>query len=85
MTGKHDWYKDCLLLLLLLMLVIPLRVWLIHNTEVVARDGIGFMRYAMDLEKLSWKDVLLNNHQHPGYPLSIWAVSIPVRALHGQQ
>ena len=99
MPGKRDWYKDCLLILLLLLLVIPLRVWLVYNTEVVARDGIGFMQYALELEKLPWsetlrcameleelpwKETLLKNNQHPGYPLSIWALSIPVRSCMGE-
>ncbi len=84
MTMKRDWLKDCLLLALLLALVVPLRAWLVYNTEVVARDGIGFIRYALELEKSPWKETLLKNDQHPGYPLTIWAVSLPVRAWMGE-
>lgn len=77
--GRKDWHY----LVLLLLLVLPLRGWLLYNTEVAARDSIGFIRYALDFEKKSWKDTLLAHQQHPGYPLAIWAVSQPVRALAG--
>ena len=72
-----------LTLLILLMLVLPLRGWLMWNTEVLARDSVIYINYAMEIERLSWKKALLSNHQHPGYPLSIWAVSVPVRRLAG--
>ncbi len=71
------------LLLLLFVLVLPLRIWLVCTTEVAARDSIGFIRYALEFEHKSWPEVLLGNHQHPGYPLVIWAVSQPVRAVAG--
>ena len=70
-------------LALLLALVLPLRMWLICDTEVAARDSIGFIRYALQFENKSWQAVLLGNHQHPGYPLAVWAVSQPVRAIGG--
>jgi len=76
-------HKDWHYLALLLLLVLPLRLWLLWNTEVAARDSIGFIRYALQFESKSWKETLLANHQHPGYPLAIWAVSQPVRALAG--
>jgi hypothetical protein len=78
-TRRQDWRNLALLLLLLL----PLRLWLMYNTEVAARDSIGFIRYALQFEHKRWQEVLLGNHQHPGYPLAIWAVSQPVRALAG--
>src|SRR2546421_8808494 len=78
-SSSGDWRH----LLLLLALVLPLRGWLLFNTEVAARDSIGFIRYALQFEGKSWKETLLANHQHPGYPLAIWAVSQPIRALAG--
>jgi hypothetical protein len=75
----RDWFY----LVLLLALVLPLRAYLLYHTEVTARDSIGYIRYALQFEKYSWQEVLLKNHQHPGYPLAIWAVSQPVRALLG--
>src|SRR5262245_20818534 len=75
--------KDWVCLVTLLRLVLPLRGWLLYNTEVAARDSIGFIRYARDFEKKNWKTVLDSYEQHPGYPLAVWAVSLPVRAIAG--
>src|SRR5439155_3250459 len=45
-----------------------------------ARDSIGFIRYALEFQTDPWRRVLRNNHQRPGYPLTILAASLPVRA-----
>ena len=59
--------------------MVPLRGWLIYNTEVAARDSIGYIRYALRFEEKAWAEVLRSFDQHPGYPLAIWLVSLPVR------
>jgi hypothetical protein len=74
---------DWLLIGLLVAVVLPLRVWLICNTEVTARDSIGYIRYALQFEQYGWKETLLKNHQHPGYPVLVMLMSQPVRAIHG--
>lgn len=74
---------DWLLLGLLVLFVLPLRVWLLCGTEVAARDSIGYIRYALAFEKMPWDDVLETSDQHPGYPIAVWAVSVPVRAVLG--
>jgi hypothetical protein len=74
--------RDLRLLLLLLLLAAGLRIWVLCHTEVASRDSIGFIRYALEFEKLPWNEVLQKNHQHPGYPLLVWAVSLPVRAYY---
>ncbi|MCI0463733.1 MAG: glycosyltransferase family 39 protein [Gemmataceae bacterium] len=73
--------RDLALVGLLLVAALALRGWLLWHTEVAARDSIGFIRYALQFEKQSWGDVLCDNHQHPGYPLTVLAVSWPARAL----
>src|SRR4051812_17313900 len=78
-TTRTDWY----LLGLLILLVLPLRAWLICNTEVIARDGIGYIRYALAFDRRPWHEVWKSNDQHPGYPLAVWAVSVPVRWMAG--
>jgi hypothetical protein len=78
-TRKIDW----LLIGGLLLLVLPLRLWLLHNTEVAARDSINYVQYALQFEKQDWRTVLAENHQHPGYPLMVWLMSLPVRAIDG--
>ena len=46
---KTDW----LLLGALLALILPLRCWLLYNTEVTARDSIGYIRYALTIRTLA--------------------------------
>jgi 4-amino-4-deoxy-L-arabinose transferase-like glycosyltransferase len=76
-TRQRDW----LLLVLLLCVALALHICLLFRAEVPARDTIGFIRYALQFEENDWASVVHDNHQHPGYPLTIYAVSIPVRAF----
>jgi hypothetical protein len=69
-------------LAVLLLIVVVLRCWLVVNTEVTARDSIGFIRYALSFDHLSWSDAL-KQHQHPGYPAVVWLVSKPMRSVFG--
>src|SRR5438046_1174088 len=71
--------EDLTLLLCLLLLATGMRAWLLGHTEVAARDSIGFIRYAWQLERQPWAEVLRHSQQHPGYPLWVLAVSWPVR------
>src|SRR3954471_18327983 len=72
-------WPDARWLVLLLALTVALRVWLLCHTEVAARDSIGFIRYALQFETQPWNEVVHQNHQHPGYPFTVLAVSWPVR------
>jgi hypothetical protein len=72
-------WRDLGLLALLLTLAAGSRLWLLGHTEVAARDSIGFIRYALQLEHQPWRDVLKGSLQHPGYPAAVLAVSLPVR------
>ena len=76
-------WHEFTLLALLLLLAAGGRAWLICHTEVAARDSVGFVRYALELERDPWKEVLRRNLQHPGYPAVLLAVSWPVRQLWG--
>jgi hypothetical protein len=51
---------------------------------VAARDNIGYVRYALEFETLPWQAVWEKNHQHPGYPLAVLAVSKPIRWATGE-
>jgi 4-amino-4-deoxy-L-arabinose transferase-like glycosyltransferase len=75
--------RELTLLALLLLVAAGIRAWLIGHTEVAARDSVGFIRYALELERYPWKEVLQRNLQHPGYPVMLLAVSFPVRHLLG--
>src|SRR5438093_2010786 len=74
---KRDrrWRREAGPILVLLLLTGGIHAWLIYHTELPARDGVGFMRYAWRLQHEPWGDVLRTSHQHPGYPLTIAAVS----------
>jgi hypothetical protein len=87
-TANHDAHsaaaerwRDLGLVALLLVLALGVRGWVLTHTEVPARDTIGFIRYALEFEDEPWWTVLQKNHQHPGYPVTILTVSVPVRAL----
>src|SRR5437879_2839886 len=87
-TGRTEpargWKKDTVALGLLVLLVLPLRLWLLVNTEVAARDSIGYIRYALEFETADWKDVTNHHDQHPGYALTVLAVSQPLRSASGR-
>src|SRR6266545_4534264 len=74
-------WLDLRLLLVLLLLATGLRAWLLCHTEVAARDSIGFIRLAWQFEHQPWLGVLRQAEQHPGYPLAVLAMSLPVRAV----
>ncbi len=71
------------LLAVLFLLAASSRAWLIGHTEVAARDSVGFIRYALELERYPWKEVLERSLQHPGYPMVLLVVSWPVRYFLG--
>jgi hypothetical protein len=52
-----------------------IRGWIVAHTVVPARDGIGFIGYAMRLQDASWASVIRESHHPPGFPLLIWAVT----------
>jgi hypothetical protein len=57
------------------LLAVCIRTWLLCHTEVMARDGVGFVRYAWELRTQPWKGVLRGAAHPPGYPLAILLVS----------
>ena len=81
-VSTRNWFP----LLLLLLFASGLRVWQVSHTEVAARDSIGFIRYAWELQRQPWPDVVRRAEQHPGYPLVILATSLSVRHFyHGPE
>jgi hypothetical protein len=81
--ARRPRWHDPALISLLVLLTAGVRWQVIRHTEVAARDSIGFIRYAWELEHQPWKKVLRHSHQHPGYPVILLAVSWPVRTLLG--
>jgi len=74
-------YGFCLLVLLII--ATSIRGWLLCHTEVTSRDSIGFERFAWELEHKKWKQALRSNVHHPLYPLTVLAMSVPVRQFVG--
>lgn len=70
----RDTARDVWSLVLLLLLATAVRAWLVGHTEVAARDSIGYIRYALNLEHEPWEQALRRNEQHPGYPAALLAV-----------
>ncbi len=70
---------DLLFLALLALLTIGLRSWQLTHTEVTARDSIAYIRIAWELEHGNWTEVVKTASQHPGYPVAVRALSVPVR------
>jgi hypothetical protein len=87
--GRGGWRRDLALLAVLLLLAGGVRAWVIWCTEVPARDSIGFIRYALHLERGGkdggWYNTLNSQHQHPGYPLCVLGVSLPLRHFTGRE
>lgn len=76
-------WLDATLLAVLLLLAGGIHAWMVGHTLVPARDGIGYIRYALHLEALPWTEVLPKAEQHPLYPLTLLAMSYPVRHFLG--
>jgi hypothetical protein len=82
--ARHASRLDLYRIVFLVLLATAVRMWHISHTEVTARDGVGFIRYAWDLERLPWKQVFRTNPHPPLYPVSILGVSFLTRQLmHG--
>jgi hypothetical protein len=78
--ASSTWH-DLQLLAVLLVLAAGIHLWHLTHTEVTARDGVGFIRYAWQLQSQSWEQVLRQNPHPPFYPLCVLAMSYPVRHL----
>jgi hypothetical protein len=71
--------SDLRCLAILVVLVVAVRAWQIAHTEVASRDSISYVRIAWQLERAPWREVMPASPQHPGYPLAVLAMSLPVR------
>jgi hypothetical protein len=68
----------------LVLVALVLRGWQLTHAEVLSRDSIDYIRMAWRLQHDPWQEVLRRSPQHPGYPLVLLAVSLPVRHFgHG--
>lgn len=72
------------LLIALLACALLVRGGIWANTEILARDGIGFIEIAQRLEQEPWSTVLREAPQHPLYPVHILAAAKVYRAVAQQ-
>ena len=84
------WLSDLWRIGFIAFMTLSTRAWCVAHTEVLSRDGVVFVREALQLEDPLPDDehntiakVLRKSDHPPGYPLSILAVSTPVRAMMG--
>lgn len=84
-TDRRHWRRDLILVLILFLAGVSVKGWLVARTEVLARDGVGYIRFADRLEKEDWSKVLLSEEQHPLYPLHVLAIQQLNRPLHPHQ
>jgi len=92
--SRRDWLADVWRIGFILALTLATRFWLVQHTEVLSRDSIMFIRFALQLEQppedhldpshhITRLDVVRSTYQPPGYPLAILAISQPIRAVMG--
>ena len=79
LSAKKYSSRDWLLLGIVLVAAVAIRAWLITHTEVMARDGVGLVHYARQLETEPWREVLRGNAHPPLYPLAILLVSFVLK------
>lgn len=72
-------WADLRCLAILVVLVVVIRGWQITHTEVASRDSISYIRIAWQLGHDPWRKAMTESPQHPGYPLAVLAMSLPVR------
>jgi hypothetical protein len=80
-TDKGSLRQNLALIGLLLLVAVALRAWHLRHTEVAARDSIGYIRYAWQLDHHPWIETIRSpkQEQHFGYPFAILAASHAVR------
>ena len=66
--------KDLLYISILVLITLCLGIFLIATTVVIAKDGTIFINYAKKLP-VSPYQTMLQEYQHPGYPVLIFAAS----------
>jgi hypothetical protein len=74
--------RDWFLISFLLTLSTLIHIWHLCHTEVTSRDSIGFERYAWELQHKEWQETFRTNVHHPLYPVTVLAVSVPLRWFH---
>jgi hypothetical protein len=78
-TRSSAWRVELAMFAVLLLVAAGIHAWLIRHTEVMARDGVGFIAYSWQLRSQPWDQVVRDNQHPPFYPLTILGMSYPLR------
>jgi hypothetical protein len=84
-ADRRSWRRDVLLVVILLLVGGTVKGWLLARSQVLARDGVGYIEYAARLEQEPLGQVLRTEQQHPLYPLSVLAVHRMTLPFTGDQ
>lgn len=84
LSAAQPAWSERRIVLVLLLIATVLHGAMLAGTALAARDTIGFVDYALQLESQSWPQVIRHQNQHPGYPAMVLAVSWPVRYFLGK-
>jgi len=88
---KAGRFSDLGRIAFIMLIALAARAWIISRSEVISRDGVGFIRYARQLEDppvspknpdrlMTRTEVLRASFHPPGYAYSILMASYAVRA-----
>jgi len=70
--AQSDKSRDLVNVSILLMVALCIGIYLIATTAIIAKDGVGFIKYAQQIEADPVKTIV-SEYQHPGYP---WLILI---------
>lgn len=72
--------QDIIYISILLITALCIGIYLISTTAVIARDGVGFIEYAKNLQ-IAPAQTMIQQDQHPGYPAMILVIHKAIRLL----
>ena len=78
---QSDKFRDLVNISVLLTAAFCIGIYLIATTVIIAKDGVTFIKYAKQIESAPVK-TMVNEFQHPGYPLLILAAHKAADVLH---
>jgi hypothetical protein len=79
--AQPDKSRDFINVSILLTVAVCVGIYLIITTAIIAKDGVTFIKYAKQIEAAPVK-TMVNEFQHPGYPLLILTAHKATQFLH---
>ena len=79
--AQPDKNRDFINVSILLTVAVFVGIYLIITTAIIAKDGVTFIKFAKQIEAAPIK-TMVNEFQHPGYPLLILSAHKATQFLH---